>query len=137
MSTTAQILANRRNGAHSTGPKSPTVRPRDELEPENESGSGYATAKRSYYKAFRELPSSRQLRNEPKSAAAAPRGSVRNEPNPTGHHPLNTDHCPLRNEPKSAAPARDSVQNEPNPTGHRPLRNEPNYPQPPPARSAA
>jgi hypothetical protein len=45
----------------------------------------YATAaERSYYKAHTELMKSRQLRNEPK----------------TGHRPLDTGHCVLRNEPK-------------------------------------
>jgi hypothetical protein len=41
-------------------------------------------AERSYYKAHTELMKSRQLRNEPK----------------TGHRPLDTGHCVLRNEPK-------------------------------------
>ena len=64
-------------------------------------------AERSYYKAARELQNSRRVRNEPKSAT--PRlAAIQNEPNPTGHGPVDTDaaHCPLQNEPNSRpAPA--------------------------------
>jgi hypothetical protein len=62
-----------------------------------------AAAERSYYKALRELQNSRQLRNEPKSAvryaSPAPSHSAQNEPNRTGHRPLDTGHCLSQNEP--------------------------------------
>ena len=195
MSTAAQILANRQNAGHSTGPKTPegkqtsshnatrhgltgvfnvlphenaedytdlAARLRDEFQPDGEnenflvdqmiqsrcrllriqrlealafeqiltepgsssdpdarilaamcpSGNALdklhrytAAAERSYYKALRELQSSRHLRNEPNS---------------TGHRPLNTDHCRLRNEPNSTG-------HRPLDTGHRIFQNEPNF----------
>ncbi len=60
----------------------------------------YATAaERSYYKAHAELRKSRQPRNERNEPKLATRHTVQNEPNPTSHWPLNTDHCVLQNEP--------------------------------------
>jgi hypothetical protein len=190
MSTAVQILANRQNAGHSTGPKTPegkqissrnatrhgltgvfnilphenaedfhelAARVRDEFQPESENekflvdqmiqdrcrllriqrlealafeqiltepGSGSdpdarilgaicasgnaldklqryaAAAERSYYKALRELQNSRQLRNEPKSAMpSASRHAIQNEPNRTGHRPLDSGHCLSPNEP--------------------------------------
>jgi hypothetical protein len=66
-----------------------------------------AAAERSYYKALREIQNSRQLQNEPKSAPRHPslvtRHPVQNEPNRTGHLPLDTGHCLSQNEPNSQA----------------------------------
>jgi hypothetical protein len=198
MSTTAQILANRQNAVHSTGPKSPegkeissrnatrhglagvfTVLPhenpedfndlaarvRDEFQPATESenflvnqmiqsrcrllriqrletlafeqiltepgsnsdpdarilaamcASGNAldklqryaaAAERSYYKALRELQNSGRLRNEPNRTGHRPLDTghclSQNEPNRTGHRPLDTGHCLLQNEPNSRKP---------------------------------
>jgi hypothetical protein len=192
MSTAAQILANRQNAAHSTGPKSPegkqisgrnatrhgltgvfnvlphensedfndlAARLRDEFQPEGESedflvdqmiqsrcrllriqrlealafeqiltepgsssdpdarilaaicASGNAldklhryaaAAERSYYKALRELQSSRHLRNEPNSTGHC---RLQNEPNRTGHWTLATAFCKTNPISKSARPS--------------------------------
>jgi len=58
-----------------------------------------AAAERSYYKALRELQTSRHLRNEPKRPVRD--ASIQNEPNRTGHRPLDTGHCLLQNEANS------------------------------------
>ena len=72
-----------------------------------------AAAERSYYKALRELRSSRQFRNEHKTAIRD--AALQNEPNPTGHRPLDTGHCFLQNEPNfrpasvAARPPKEAV----------------------------